>query len=492
MTRAKLGVCLWIGTMLAVPRFWSAQQAAARDQQAGQPEEKEQKSKKSKKGGKKGGKKAGTAKKAQPEAAAPGEPAEEAAGSGFRFVFRDRPSLRAGRWLRLDFRFKTQSDVRGYDPEVFTEEGTYELHRGRVGIEGRFLRHFEFEVEREMKEQFSDLFRIQKETSSAVWRDAFVNFRYFRDAQIKVGKFKIPFSLDQNTGTMNLDFPYRSRLAVHLAPARDQGIMLHGRVLRRGLNYEAGIFRNDGENADFTQVVDELGTEERFKSGLRTFAGRITGTPLRLLPVPAVLKEVEVGGAFTESRMAPGLKGLRGRATAGETIFRHIFVHGQRLRLGAQMKWTPGPFSLKSEFVHVQDERRGQGLRGEDLSDLISRGWYVSGTWVITGQKNVERDEPKKSFPFRRGIGAVEAAGRYEAIRFGSAEHPGRPSRTSRAANILGNSDRAWTVGVNWYLNHYMKIQLNGIRENIEDVQRTPIPGRNIFWTRLLRIQFVM
>ena len=405
-----------------------------------------------------------------------------------------RPSIRWGDLLRVDFRFKLQNDIRGVEPEYLTEEGLYELHRGRVGIEGHVFRHFEFEIEREIKEEISDLFRIQKEIHSHPWRDVFVNFRYLRDVQVKVGKFKIPFSLDQTTGTMNLDFPKRSLIGDLLAPARDKGIMLHGRFFRRGLNYEAGIFRNDGENAEFREVIDEVGNEERFKTGLRTFAGRITGTPLRLTPVPAVLKDLEIGGAFTSTTVPEGLKGLRGQTVTGQTYFRHLFVHGHRLRVGTQLRWTPGPFSLKSEFIHVSEERRGQGIRGEDLPNFISRGWYVSGTWVVTGQKFDDRDEPRKSSlpPFGRGLGAVELAGRYEAIRSGSAEHPGRPSRTPRAANILGNSDRAWTFGVNWYLSHYMKIQANAIREKIEDLQRVPVLGRERYWTRLVRIQFVM
>jgi phosphate-selective porin OprO/OprP len=411
---------------------------------------------------------------------------------GFRFVFNNRPSIRWGNMLRVDFRFKSQNDVRAVEPNYPTDEGLFEMNRGRVGVEGHFLRHFEYEVEREIKFEISELLRIQPEPSTHVWRDVFVNFRYFRDFQIKVGKFKIPFSLDQTTGTMNLDFPFRSLAANYLAPARDLGIMAHGRIWNRGFGYEAGVFRNDGENAEYRDVVSERG-EERFKSGVRAFAGRVVGKPLRLVKAPGALKEIELGGAFVSTSVPEGLKGLRGRTELGETFFDRIFVHGHRLRIGTQFLWTPGPFSLKSEFIHVSEERRGQGIRGNDLPNLIGRAWYVSGTWVITGQRHVERDEPRKSFPpFGRGLGAVELAGRYEALRFGSAEHPGNPSRTPRAANILGNSNRAVTMGVNWYLNRHTKVQTNWMYEKIEDLQRTPVPGSNRFWTRMVRIQFVL
>ena len=90
------------------------------------------------------------------------------------------------------------------------------------------------------------------------------------------------------------------------------------------------------------------------------------------------------------------------------------------------------------------------------------------------------------------GIGAVQLAIRYEQLRFGSVEHIGTPSRDSRAANILGNSNRALTFGANWMLNRHTRIQVNAMREKIEDIQRSPIPGREYFWSRLCRLQFVL
>jgi phosphate-selective porin OprO/OprP len=385
-----------------------------------------------------------------------------------RFVWNNRPSLRFGDWLRVDFRVKLQGDFQGFSPELETDEGTFEFQRKRIGIEGNFLRHFEYEVERELREENP-------------WRDVFVNVRYFRDFQVKVGKFKIPFGLDQLTSPVNLDFVHRSRIGDTLAPGRDIGIVAHGRFFRRGLNYDAGFFRHDGENARHDEIP----------GAGRTFAGRVTGTPLRLLKIPEVIEIVELGIAFTTGTVPEGPNSVRGRTASRETFFPSIFVNGSRLRLGVDMNWSPGPFSIKGEFMHLQDERLNQGLLGQDLPDLISRGWYVSGTWAITGERKIDGIEPRKNF-LRGGIGAVELAGRYEQLRFGSSEHPGPPLRNPRAPNILGNSDRVWTVGANWYLNRWGKIQANAIHEKIEDTLRSPIPGRARFWMWICRLQFVL
>jgi len=405
---------------------------------------------------------------------------------GFRFVFKDNPSFRFGKVLRIDVRAKVHVDLRSFSPALETKEGTFDLRRTRIGIDGKFLKHFEYEAEYELSEVLRPFEQdADSPALSERLRDAYVNFTYFNDFQIKAGKFKIPLGLDQLTGISNLDFVHRSRIGDILAPARDVGVMMHGRFLNRGLNYEAGLFERDGENARF-------GTNPGAE---RTIAGRLTGTPFRLLAVPGFLKSAELGAAFTSSTVPEGAKGIRGRTVVHKRFFPlqgdTMFVHGQRLRVGAELNWMPGPFSLKGEFIHFRDQRLGQSLRGTDLPDLISRGWYLSGTWIVTGEGKVAHVVPRREFP-RRGAGAVELAIRCEQIRFGSSEHPGTPLRNQRAANILPTSDRAWTFGVNWYLNRWLKLQFNGVREWIEDTVRGPIPGENVLWTRMLRLQVAM
>lgn len=388
-----------------------------------------------------------------------------------RFVYRKHPSLRVGKALRVDFRAKFQTDFRGYDPEQSLAPEVFDLHRARVSIEGNFLKVFEFELERELRDVKNP------------WRDAYGNIRYFKRFQVKGGKFKIPFGRDQILSPTNLPFIYRSRIGDYLTPGRDIGFVVHGRFYDKGLSYQTGYFREDGENA---KTRDNEGTGEN------VFVTRVTGTPLRWMPVPAFLKSMELGGAFTTSQVPEGIRSVRGRTVAQYTFFPHSDVSGQRLRVGAELFWNEGPYTVMGEFIHLREVRAKQGLRGEDLPDLISRGWYLSGSRVILGKKKPEESEPQNEFPRHRSLGAVELGVRTEQIRFGSSEHPGRPSRSLRAANVLPNSERAWTFGLNWYMNRFIKIQFNGVREKIEDLQRSPVGGLAIYWTRMVRMQFTL
>jgi phosphate-selective porin OprO/OprP len=392
-----------------------------------------------------------------------------------RLVMEDRPSLRIGDFLRMDLRARIQADFQRLSPQFETEEGEFDLNRIRFGVEGEFLNYFEYEIDHEFRAAFGG-----RETKHP-WRDAYINFSYLDDFQLKAGQFKIPFSVEQLTGVANLDFVNRSRIADDLAPARDVGLVLHGRFFNRGVGYEAGIFRNDGENS-------ESNTDRR---GDRTMVLRVTGTPLRLISLPGDWDEVEVGAALVSTEVPEGLSGLRGRTLAGEVYFPHVFVQGRRLRAGAEASWRPGPFSVQSEFVYVREKRDGQSVRADDLPEKISRGWYLSGTWAITGESKENGIEPRRSFP-SQGFGALELAGRYEKVSFGSRDGSGLAYRSPRAENLLGNSDRVITLGVNWYLNRYTKVQINGIRETIEGIERTPIQGRERFWMGVVRLQFSM
>jgi phosphate-selective porin len=284
--------------------------------------------------------------------------------------------------------------------------------------------------------------------------------------------------MDQLTGPTNLDFIERSRIADRLAPNRDTGVMLHGAIAaERSLKYQIGYFAHDGDNA-----------ADRFnvRTGERVLAGRLTGRPLPSVPM---FDSLTLGGAFTTSDVPEGLYGLRLRSVLASTLFPHYFVNGLRLRSGAEASWMPGPFSLKAEFISVREQRKGQGLAGDDLPDLIERGWYASGTWVVTGQSKGRGLDRGKHVPVLRGWGALELAVRGEQIRFASDTNTGRPSRSTRAFNILPQSDRTATFGVNWYLNRWAKFQANFIREQIEDAFRAPIQGQSLYWTYKFRLQ---
>lgn len=396
-----------------------------------------------------------------------------AAGSGLRFVWKRHPSIRAGNWLRLNFRARLQMDWTVLDPETSVNPDLFDFERRRFAVEGVLFQRFEFEVSRETAE------------TDFPWKDVYGNIRIARGLQVRGGRFRIPFSLEQTTGPTDLDFIERSRIAARLAPGRDTGVVVHGNLFDRGLRYNAGVFANDGDIA---------ATTANLRTGQRTVAGRVVAQPLRWLPslVPQWMREVSVGGAATSSNVPEGLYGIRGRTVASDTTFPAYFVNGNRRRVGAELSWMPGPFSVKAEFIDMREQRLKQSLRAEDLPDMIQRGWYLSGTWVVTGQRKSRGLDRGRYIPFLRRWGAVELTTRYEAIRLASDTSTGLSSRSTRAFNATRQSDRVWTFGANWYLTQWVKLQANFIRDRLEDSFRAPIQGVPSYWIYKFRTQFTL
>jgi phosphate-selective porin len=174
-----------------------------------------------------------------------------------------------------------------------------------------------------------------------------------------------------------------------------------------------------------------------------------------------------------------------------DTFYDTVFVKGQRRRWGVDIDWASGPASMRAEYTLVRDGRAGQGIGNEDLPAARAQAWYVSGGWVLTGESKkrpVKAAEPL----LQGGLGAIEVVGRYERIWFDSVGGADVPFRNSRAETIFPEADRALTLGLNWTLNRFVKIQVNGIREQVEDPQRNPVPNGAAFWSRVIRLQFVL
>ena len=88
----------------------------------------------------------------------------------------------------------------------------------------------------------------------------------------------------------------------------------------------------------------------------------------------------------------------------------------------------------------------------------------MTGAWVVLGKMKASGKAPRNPLLSGHGFGAVELSARYDVLTFYSAPGPGLPSRSPRAPAILPNSERTWTVGPTWYLNRFIKIQINGQR----------------------------
>jgi len=383
---------------------------------------------------------------------------------GWRFTMEDRPSLRFGETLRVDLTSLVDFEWRGLDADA--GDGT-EFGRKRIGIDGRFLGIFAFEVERDVGDDHDP------------WRDVLVEFRKYRALRVRAGHFKIPFGAERLISIREIEFARRSVVTETLTPERDTGVQLSGRLFGDALSYVAGAFRHDGSGPP---------DDGESWGGGQTLAGRVVVAPFTRSGVK-LLRRIETGFGYTNGDISEGLNGPVLRTASGYEAFAPVYVSGTRQRLGLDANLTHGPFSVRGEFLRTWDQRLRQGLVGDDLPDLVADGWHVSSTWIGIGGLKNNGTTPRRSL-FRGGIGAIQFAGRFESLGFHSGAASDDPFRNPRAANVLANDFRAWTAGINWFPVRYVKLQLNIIREHLGDAERRPEPTRASSTSRVFRVQF--
>lgn len=118
-------------------------------------------------------------------------------------------------------------------------------------------------------------------------------------------------------------------------------------------------------------------------------------------------------------------------------------------------------------------------------------GWYVEGSWVITGEPKAYTTSatnnevggfgaPKVVSPFSwagDSWGAWELTARYSDTDLNWNEDRIADPLSFTQAGIAGGEERVIMLGLNWYLNNNIKLQLN---DGITHVNKIAAPGSNV------------
>jgi hypothetical protein len=75
-------------------------------------------------------------------------------------------------------------------------------------------------------------------------------------------------------------------------------------------------------------------------------------------------------------------------------------------------------------------------------------------------------------------------------MRFASEDQTGTSTPGPRTEVVPANGGRVETMGANWVLNRWMKVQFDWIHETIDDPSQGPLPAQPSFWSQVMRLQF--
>jgi phosphate-selective porin OprO and OprP len=357
-----------------------------------------------------------------------------------------------------------------WDSRTFVQNGL------APGTDGFIFRRIRPIISGTVSHDFDFLLMPDFGGSSPTIYDAYLNYRPWPELQLQAGRFKSPIGLERLQSAKNLSFNERS-LVTDLVPNRDLGVELHGDLFDGRAAYAAGIFNG---------VADEANTGNSDFDNDKEFAGRVFFEPLKTTGI-ASLQGLGFGvsGSFGNGSTATGL--TSGYTTDGQQKFfaytNGVVANGVHWRISPQGYYYRGPFGVLGEYV-ISDQQVKLAAPGS-TADLQSTAWEISGGWVLTGEDaSYNGVTPRHPFSWHQGggWGAWQLVARYAELDVDDAAFPAfaNPATSASAA-------RAWSVGLNWWLNKNVLILTSFSRTTFTGGGGGSATGQpeNVFFTRV-------
>lgn len=379
-------------------------------------------------------------------------PKLEAGTNGFRMSSADGKH-------EVRLRGATQGDARFFvEDDNYKSTDRFEVRQARVWIEGKV---------------FNDIYyKIMPDFAAGgnILPDAYLDYAYTPAAQLLVGKFKTPISLERLQGDSDGTFLERA-FPTYLASNRDAGIEIHGAFGAPGykaekvagpldtknfFQYQLGVFNGSGD--DGSPNNDGKDGNDR-----KEFAGRVFAFPFQhsgydWLEGLGIGIAGSMGDAMKEtiSKQATPI----GRGTYldyANTLagFTTPVSDGSTYRVYPQAYWYAGPFGFIGEYViSRQNLSSFKGTQAVNV-EQINSAWNVTASYVVTGEDNsFSGVKPFAPFnPFEGHWGALQLAARWSELDVDDSTFQIiDPNKAATHAT-------AWTLGANWFLNTYALIR---------------------------------
>lgn len=333
--------------------------------------------------------------------------------------------------FQLKFRGLIQTDGRFYANDgTPAAVDTFLIRRARPTLEGTVFKYFNFKLMPDFGGGKTEL------------QDAYTDFTYWKQASLKIGKFKSPMGLERLETISNTMFPELS-LASNLLPNRDIGVDLHGELFEGIANYDLGVFNGSTDNA--SNDADNRDDKD--------FVGRVF-----FLPFKNATKDWlnQLGLGFAGSYGTAHSTSLPNYKSFGQqTFFQYLSTtsaDGNRFRFAPQFYYYCGSLGVLGEFVEsIQDIRNGAST-----SAFKNNAGQLAVSYVLTGENAAYNKPviPRRNFdPAKGAWGAFEIVSRVDWLNADK-------ENLSRFVNLSNSAQRAlgWGVGLNWYLNANLKI----------------------------------
>lgn len=350
---------------------------------------------------------------------------------------------------------QADSALHGNDRTDFSN-GT-ELRRGRLSVGGTLYSDWDYKLEADFAGTTAG-----GGTNNVTVTDAFVRYTGLRPVTVTAGNFKVPFSLESLGSAKYMTFMERG-LPFAFLNSRRLGAM----AAAGGENWtlSAGWF-GDGVT---TQNTDDEGAQIVARGTFAPVSGssRVVHLGLagsRVEPQQAAGSRVETVRFRSRPEANVMTDGVVDNALLLDGTGHSFGVSAGRLvdtgnipgdvkawtLFGAELAAVLGPFSFQGEYIRA-------GVSRAAADDVDFDGFYAYGSWFLTGESRAYKPDrgvfdmpvPRRTFSLEHGgAGAWEVALRYSSLDLNDED-------------ILGGEMADLTLGLNWYLNQYVRISAN-------------------------------
>ena len=315
---------------------------------------------------------------------------------------------------------RLHGDVASIDYDDASSETDEEWRRARLSLSGKLFGDWRYRYEYD--------FAADSDTQI---KDAWVGYYGFDGLALRAGNQQEPVGLDELTSSNGITFMERA-LPNALVPGYYLGLLAS--TWGDQWNAAAGLFEGTIRGRD-------SGTDEGWGMAARAVYAPVDDTGRRLHAGASVEYREPPGDRQVSYSSRPEVHLSDRRLVATGTLNDVDYT----LTSGLELAGVWGPWSLQGEYLRVDVQRSGR-------ADVAFDGWYLMGSWFITGATR-DYDRRNGSFdPVRPSgkLGAWELALRYSVLDL-------------EDGPITGGTERNWTIGLNWYVNDRVRLMANWV-----------------------------
>ncbi len=375
------------------------------------------------------------------------------------------------------------------DRDTASVGDNFELRRARIGINGRVFKDINYEI-------VANAVGSSTNTIDTAW----MNYGFNKDAQVRVGRFKQPFSLEELTSSNNIDFMERSYVN-QLIPGKQLGAMIHGEP-QKGFTYGASLYQ---QGFDPSTNESNLGSMAAARltanfAELNNISGQVihlgfaaTGGKYQVVPTTSGNTQATASTDTRATIMAfrsenRGLANSYRSQIGGDRVTTGSYnasannaASVTQLMGGLEFALANGPYKFQSEYAITNRDATHPGVSYASSESATTqtnprlnaraKTMYAEVMYNVTGESWADAYRtgafsavrPKSNFVYGTGGGAWQVGVRYSSYDASDTAVGNGGWTPGSQLSRVQNSAKANTVtlAANWILNPNARVMFN-------------------------------